>query len=71
MALEHPQKQYRYSQDDEPICIILSSQEQGIYLLNPLLCSKQEFTALGGANKKKSPHSPTVVYQADRTIMTN
>lgn len=55
MAVEYPQKQYRNGQDDDPICIIVSSQEQGIYLLHPLLFSKQEFVTLAGANKKKPP----------------
>lgn len=68
MALEHPQKQYRYGQDDSQICIILSSHKQGTYLLYSLLCSKEKFTTSGGRGGKKNP---TLVYQADGTITTN
>ena len=67
MALEHPQKQYWYGQNDGPVCIILSSQGQGIYLLHFLFSSKQNFSISGGGNKRK----PAVLYQADRTIATN
>lgn len=49
MALEHPQKQYRYGQDDGRVCIILSSQGQRICLL----CSKQKFKPLGGGGEEE------------------